>query len=116
VERVVTLRGYVSVQRFYLYAERGLSRRRVSIWLQEGRLQIAYGEVLLAQYACRYERRARRLSAVDTPRFFPTAYAAPQLEFWELDDEQWRKIARRPYERRPLPLGGGVDQLSLRLS
>ena len=27
VERVVTLRGYVSVQRFYLYAERGLSRR-----------------------------------------------------------------------------------------
>lgn len=42
VERVVTLRGYVSVQRFYLYAERGLSRNRVSIWLHEGRLHIAY--------------------------------------------------------------------------
>ncbi|MBV9282514.1 MAG: transposase [Chloroflexi bacterium] len=113
VERVVTLRGYVSVQRFYLYAERGLSRQRVSIWLQEGRLQIAYGEVLLAQYACRYERRARRLAAVDTPRLFPTGYAAPQLEFWELDDEQWHKIARRPYERRPIPSIAGLSQVPL---
>lgn len=41
LERVVTLRGYVSVQRFYLYAERGLSRKRVSIWLREDRLHIA---------------------------------------------------------------------------
>jgi hypothetical protein len=113
VERVVTLRGYISVQRFYLYAERGLSRKRVSIWLQEGRLQVAYGEVLLAQYACRYERRARRLAAVDTPRLFPTAYASPQLEFWELDDEQWHKIARRPYERRARPATDTIRQPEL---
>lgn len=41
VERVVTLRGYVSIQRFYLYAERGLARKQVSIWLMEGR-QVIY--------------------------------------------------------------------------
>ena len=50
MERVITLRGYVSVQRFYLYAERGLSRQRVSVWLYEGRLHVAYCEALLAQY------------------------------------------------------------------
>lgn len=38
VERVVNLHGYVSVQRFYIYAERGLSRRRVSVWLYDRRL------------------------------------------------------------------------------
>ena len=40
--RVVNLRGYVSVRRFYLYAERGLARRRVSGRLYDGQLQLAY--------------------------------------------------------------------------
>lgn len=113
LERVVTLRGYVSVQRFYLYAERGLSRRRVSIWLTEGRLHIAYQETLLAHYATRYDRKARRLRAVDTPRLFPTVYTSPQLEFWELDDEQWRKIAPRPYDHHPVPMPRASRQLAL---
>jgi putative transposase len=116
MERVVTLRGYVSVQRFYLYAERGLSRRRVSIWLHEGRLHIAYHETLLAQYAYRYDRQARRLREVDRPVLFPTAYASPQLEFWELDDEQWHKIARRPYEWRAAPADRGLRQLALTMA
>jgi hypothetical protein len=50
--------------------------------------------------ALRYHRKARRLQAVDTPQLFQTAYASPQSELWELDDEQWHKISRRPYERR----------------
>jgi len=116
MERVITLRGYVSVQRFYLYAERGLFRRRVSIWLHEGRLHIAYHETLLAQYAYRYDRQARRLREVDRPVLFPTAYASPQLEFWELDDEQWYKIARRPYEWRAAPADRGLRQLALTMA
>jgi hypothetical protein len=40
----------VSIQRFYIYAERGLAQQRVSICLYEGRLHIAYREVLLARY------------------------------------------------------------------
>jgi len=113
---VVTLRGYVRVQRFYLYAERGLSRRRVSIWLREGRLHIAYQEALLAQYAYRYDRKARRLREVDAPQLFQTAYASPQLEFWELEDAQWYKIARRPYERQPIPPESGAYQVALFVS
>jgi transposase InsO family protein len=62
IERVVTLRGYVSVQRFYLYAERGLSRRRVSVWLHEGWLHIAHREAALAQYEYRYDRKAAAVS------------------------------------------------------
>jgi putative transposase len=113
MERVVTLRGYVSVQRFYLYAERGLARARVAIWLHEGRLQIAHRDALLAQYAYRYDRKARRLQAVSEPQTYRTLYASPQLEFWELDHEQWRKIAPRPYERRPIPATPSVHQLAL---
>src|SRR5579864_7977127 len=112
VERVVNQRGYVSVQRFYLYAERGLSRTRVSIWLYDGRLHIGHGDTLLARYAYRYDRKARRLRAVEAPQLFRTAYTT-QVELWELDDDQWRKILPRPYERHPRPLDAGARQLTL---
>lgn len=113
VERVITLRGYISVQRFYLYAERGLSRWRVSIWLREGQIHIAHHDVSLAQYAYAYDRKARRLQEVESPRIFRTPYASPQLEFWDLDDVQWHKIARRPYKlSRSVPIAGSSNSCS----
>jgi len=112
LERVVTARGFVSVQRFYLYAERGLSRKRVSIWLYEGRVHIGYQDALLARYAARHDRSAQRLSNVNTPEVFRTVYASPQLELWDMDDEQWQRIRRRPYERQPHPIDTGVRQLA----
>jgi transposase InsO family protein len=112
-ERVVNLRGYVSVRRFYLYAERGLARRRVSVWLYDGRLQLAYQDTVLAQYTYRAERRARRLQAVEAPQSYQTPFASPQLELWELDDEQWRKILPRPYVRHRSRIVTGAWQLPL---
>jgi transposase InsO family protein len=103
VARTVNRAGYVSVQRFYLYAERGLARKRVSVWLYDGRLHLAYQQALLAQYTYHAERRGKQLQAVDPhPQLYRTAYASPQLELWELDDVQWRKVfERRPYQRHP---------------
>jgi transposase InsO family protein len=115
VERVVDRRGYISVQRFYLYAERGLARKRVSVWLYDGRLQIAYQQALLAQYAYRAGRGAKRLHVVERPRLYRTAYASPQLELWELDDEQWRKVLARPprRQRQLRALDASLQQLEL---
>lgn len=113
VERVVNQRGYVSVQRFYIYAERGLARTRVSVWLYDGRLHVVHREVLLARYAYRYNRKERRLLAVGEPQLYQTAYASPQFELWELDDEQWRKVTRRPYDRHYYPPDTGARQLAL---
>jgi hypothetical protein len=48
--RVVNRHGLVSVQRFYIYAERGLARKRVAVWIYEGRLHIEYQQTLLARY------------------------------------------------------------------
>jgi hypothetical protein len=59
--RTVNRDGFVRVQRFYIYAEPGLSRRRVSIWVYEGDLRIEYQETLLARYRCVYSQRRRRL-------------------------------------------------------
>jgi hypothetical protein len=61
--------------------------------------------------ALRYNRKARRLQAVDTPQLIQTASASPQSELWELDDEQWHKISRRPYERRTVQPESELEQL-----
>jgi transposase InsO family protein len=93
LERTVNRAGYVSVQRFHLYAEQGLARKRVSVWLHDGRLHLTHQQALLAQYTYQAERRGRRLRAVDPhPQLYRTIYVAPQLELWELDDEHWRKL------------------------
>jgi hypothetical protein len=115
MERVVNRAGYVSIQRFYLYAERGLARRRVSIWLYDGRLQIAQQEVALAQYVYQMDRRTKRLQTITEPRLYRTPFVSPQLEFWELDDEQWHKVRERAASRRHLrpETPGGLEQLLL---
>lgn len=104
------------MQRFYLYAERGLARKRVSIWLYDGRLHLAHQQALLAQYTYHAARRGKRIRAVAPhPQLYRTAYASPQLELWELDDAQWRKVfARPPYQRRlALAPETHVQQLAL---
>jgi hypothetical protein len=116
-ERTVDRLGYISIQRFYLYAEAGLARQRVAIWLYEGRLHIEYQQTLLARYHYRYDRKQRRLESVDHPQHYSTRFVSPQLELWELDDEQWRKVIERPTRQRRPRAGSATvaEQLGLQL-
>jgi putative transposase len=114
--RTVNRYGFVSVQRFYLYAEQGLARQRVSIWIYEGQLRIEYHQTLVARYRCIYNRREGQLHDVNEPLFYTTPFASPQLELIELDDEQWRKFYRRParnYAKRIAMVGHQLSLLDL---
>jgi len=94
--RTVNRYGFVSVQRFYIYAEDGLSRQRVSIWIYEGQLRIEYEQTLLAHYRCRYNTRQGRIEEVSDPSLYTTSFASKQIELIELDDEQWQKVQQHP--------------------
>jgi putative transposase len=111
--RTVNRYGFVSVQRFYLYAEDGLSRQRVSIWICEGELSIEYHQTLLARYHCAYDPQRRQLHDVREPTFYPTPFASPQLELLELDEEQWSTFQRRPAKHYSRRLAMLPQQLSL---
>ena len=37
---------------------------------------------------------------MERPELFQTAYASPQLELFELDDTQWRKVWQRDAQQR----------------
>jgi hypothetical protein len=98
--RTVNPYGFLSIQRFYIYAEQGLSRQRVSVWIYEGQLRIEYRETLVARYRCAYDRRQKRLRDVSHPMLYHTVFASPQLELIELDDAQWIKVQQRALQRR----------------
>lgn len=111
--RIVNQHGLVSVQRFYIYAERGLARQRVAVWIYEDRLHIEYQQILLARYQCKIDRRRKSLKSVFGPQLFPTPFGSPQLELFELDEEQWRRAwLRQPFVYRQ-PQGPLAKQLSL---
>jgi transposase InsO family protein len=118
LERVVSRAGYVSIQRFCVYAERGLARQRVSIWLYEGRLHIEYEKTLVARYKYRANRKSHQITAVDEPSLFKTPFASPQLELWELDEIEWRKVLERSIQKQQKRLAnpGNVQQLALPLA
>jgi transposase InsO family protein len=111
--RTVNRYGFVSVQRFYLYAEEGLSRQRVAIWIYEGQLRIEYHETRVAQYRCTYHQRTSRLQAVSHPTLYTTAFTSPQLTLIELDESQWRKVLQRPVIQRRRRLVPLAEQLPL---
>jgi hypothetical protein len=94
--RTVNRYGFVSVQRFYIYAESGLSRQRVLIWIYEGELSIEYQQTLVARYRCDYDLKHKQLQGLSDPTLYTTAFTLPQLELIELDDAQWAKFQQRP--------------------
>lgn len=98
--RTVNPYGFVSIQRFYIYAEQGLSRQRGSVWIYEGQLRLEYRETLVARYRCTYDQRQKRLREVSHPMLYHTVFASPQLELIELDDAQWIKVQQRALQRR----------------
>lgn len=113
-DRTINRYGFVSIQHYYLYAEQGLSRKRVSIWIYEGKLRIEYQQTMLAKYACAYDPNHKQLQAVSEPTLFQTPFKSPQLVLLELDDEQWVKIRQRIYQRQQKRLAKLGQQLPFR--
>jgi putative transposase len=111
--RTVNRYGFVSVQRFYIYAESGLSRKRVLIWIYEGELIIAYQQTVVARYRCEYDPKQKAIQGMSDPTLYHTRFTPPQLELIELDDEQWVKFQQRPTRTYSKRIAMLPKQLSL---
>lgn len=111
--RTVNPYGFVSIQRVYIYAEQGLARQRVAVWLYEGQLRIEYCEPLVARDRCAYDQRQKRLREGRQPTLYHTRFASPPLELIELDDTQWIKVQQRAWHRRTHLLLSMGEQLTL---
>jgi len=104
-DRVLDRAGYVRFRHWRLYAEDGLAREAVMVWLYADRLTVAYADQPLAYYRVRYAADGYTLEEVAEPELLATDFRSPQLSLWVLSEDEWLKILQvaRP-RRRPRPI------------
>lgn len=91
--------SYARVKHWRVYAEEGLARCEVAVWLGDGEMAVEYGGRTLSSYDISLSREAK-LEAVTNPRLFATQYqrSRPQLRLFELQDSLgdagWLKALR----------------------
>jgi len=71
--------GLLRFHHWKLYAERGLPKAPVTVWVYEGSLKIEYQAVTLATYSVEVDDDHRHLRAVSNPRLVETPFRSPQL-------------------------------------
>jgi hypothetical protein len=109
-ERVFDAGGYVRYKRWRTYGERGLARRRGTVWLFGEVLSVAFEDDTLAQYRMQYEPETRRIAELTDARLYETGQASPQPFLWDLGDLDWHLVRRlAPYRPRRRPTVIGVQ-------
>ncbi|MDQ3509986.1 MAG: hypothetical protein M3494_18605, partial [Actinomycetota bacterium] len=101
---------YLVLQRFRLYAEEGLARREVAVWVQEDALTVEYGGEALSRYEVECDPASGvgpvgRLREVKSHKLFESSIVAPQPGLFDLaeilGEEGWLKAVRlRDYAPR----------------
>lgn len=78
--------GYARLKHWRIYAEEGLARCGVALWLGDGDLVVEYGGQPLSRYDVSFSPSNPRLEAVTNARLFATRYRPPQLKLFVLED------------------------------
>src|SRR5579859_5490237 len=101
--------GYIRFRHWRLYAERGLERQPIGVWLTGERLTVVYSDEPLAQYGVSYERDQHQLRAVREERLYPTPFQSPQPLLWPPREGEWLTVLRltpnAPRRRRVQAVG-----------
>lgn len=97
--RVLDASGYARLKHWRIYAEEGLARREVTLWLGAEGLAVEYAGDTLARYEVDYRRVGGGLRQVHTPELFETVHrrSRSQPRLFELEDvlgASWLKALR----------------------
>jgi putative transposase len=77
--------GYARVKHWRVYAEEGLARCEVAVWLGEGEMALEYGGRTLSRYDVSFSPGAAKLGSVTNPRLFATPYRTAQPKLFALE-------------------------------
>lgn len=91
--------GYVRFRYWRLYAEPGLARRPVAVWLHKEELTIVVDATELAHYTVEYAPDGKQFRDVTHPQVYDTQYRSLQLPLWQFGDTEWLKILHLPRSR-----------------
>src|SRR5260370_19551174 len=107
--------GYLRVQGWKLYGERGLSGSPVTVWVYDGSITVEYQTVTLSQYSVDLQEDRKQIKQVSNPRLAQTPFRSPQLTLLDVGPDEWRLYWRAPsYQpRRGIPRIRGLAQFPL---
>jgi hypothetical protein len=77
--------GYARVKHWRVYAEEGLARCEVAVWLGDSEMAVEYGGRTLSRYDVALSPGEKKLEAVTNPRLFATPYGTGQPKLFALD-------------------------------
>ncbi len=76
--RTTNRAGCVTLHRYHFYVEAGLPQTRVFLWVYGEQLRAVLDHVVLAEYHCRYDWRAHKVTDIRDGVFYATRFASPQ--------------------------------------
>lgn len=106
--------GYIRFRDWRFYAEAGLAKKSVTVWIYTSTLKLEYQGNDLALYTLEWEEDNTHVKEVSNPRLIQTQYQSPQLTLFELGPNDWllfKKVSAYPPRKKQKR--GGVIQLPL---
>ena len=104
--------GYLRIQGWKLYGERGLSGSPVTVWVYDGSLTVEYQTVTLSKYSIELQEDRKQITQVGNPRLAKNPFRSPQLTLIDVGPDEWRIYWRAPsYQprKRICPIEGMVQ-------
>jgi hypothetical protein len=92
--------GCVTLHSYHFYVESGVPQTQVLLWGYDEHLRAVLDNVVLAEYHCRYDGRARKVRDIRAGVFYPTRFASPQGALIPLTPQESLVLYRPPTQRR----------------
>lgn len=108
--------GCVRFRHFRLFAEEGLAKENITLWLYGETLTLEFSNTPLTQFQVSYQPDKKHFKEVEFLQRFQTQYRSMQVSLWEEEEVTWLKVLRLPeylLRRKPGSGGGQPVQLSL---
>jgi hypothetical protein len=105
--------GCVTLHSDHCYVEEGLPKTQVLLWVYGEQLRAVFDQVVLAEYHCRYDWRARKVAAMREGVWYPTRFASPQPALIPLHPQECVVVYRPTPPRSRTPRRSSTRQLFL---
>jgi hypothetical protein len=103
----------VTLHSYHFAVEEGLPHAQVLLWVSGEQLRAVFEHVVLAEYRCHYDWRARKVMDIRQEVFYPTRFASPQGTLLPLTPHECVVIYRTRSSRRQTQRLSPAQQLWL---
>jgi Integrase core domain/Homeodomain-like domain len=105
--------GCVTLHSYHFYVESGVPHTQVLLWVYGEQLRAVLDNVVLAEYHCHYDGRARKVTEIRDGVFCSTRFASPQRALIPLNPPEALVVSRPQTLRRPARKASSRQQLLL---